>query len=225
MRSPRRASVEASSRASATRPWTRSRKSEASAWRSNPPRRNGRYPVVVKSRSRYSQSPCLLPESFGHRAPSSRPSVSLQWHRRSIEPFMACPLLLVCHLVDGAAPGPSLRGSSALRVLRSGRSTSTSSTPHRPVRPGKTRPTDLTTQHRDLVTQHHQLGNHRGLTPRRAAATSRTTEPRSGRAAEQPCTGSCQPATNYQLTPSVTSFGTVQGNAPVDDAAVDIVDE
>jgi hypothetical protein len=43
------------------------------------------------------------------------------------------------------------------------------------------------------------------------AATSRTSEPRSGTAAEQRCTQSCATARKRQLTPCVNSSGTVHG--------------
>jgi hypothetical protein len=37
---------------------------------------------------------------------------------------------------------------------------------HRTVRPRQARPVDLATQHRDLMAQHHQLDEDRGLAPR-----------------------------------------------------------
>jgi len=38
---------------------------------------------------------------------------------------------------------------------------------HRPIRPVQPRPTNLPTQHRDLMTQDQQLSDHRGITARK----------------------------------------------------------
>jgi hypothetical protein len=56
---------------------------------------------------------------------------------------------------------------------------------HGAVRQGQMRPADLATQQRDLVAQHHQLRDHRGLA---RAASSNQPNPnlQSGTAAEQP---------------------------------------
>jgi hypothetical protein len=48
------------------------------------------------------------------------------------------------------------------------------------------------------------------------AATSRTSEPRSGTAGAQPCTRSCTTVTKHQLTPCANSSGAVHGTALFD---------
>jgi hypothetical protein len=81
---------------------------------------------------------------------------------------------------------------------------------HGPVRPGQTWPGNLATQHRDLMAQHHQLSDHRGL------ATRHLRQP-----AEYPNRSQVQqpnnhgpdpapPAAKPQPTPCANSSGTVQ---------------
>jgi hypothetical protein len=84
---------------------------------------------------------------------------------------------------------------------------------HGPVRPGQTWPGNLATQHRDLMAQHHQLSDHRGL------ATRHLRQP-----AEYPNRSQLQqpnnhgpdpapPAAKRQPTPCAKISGTVQGIA------------
>jgi hypothetical protein len=81
---------------------------------------------------------------------------------------------------------------------------------HGPVRPGQTWPGNLATQHRDLMAQHHQLSDYRGL------ATRHLRQP-----AEYPNRSQVQqpnnhgpdpapPAAKRQPTPCANSSGTVQ---------------
>jgi hypothetical protein len=86
---------------------------------------------------------------------------------------------------------------------------------HRPVRPRQPWPTDLTAQHRDLVTEHHHVGHQGGIRARHR-----------GQPAQHPNRARVQhpnqhtplilPAhANHQLTAGVTSSGAVQGRSIV----------
>jgi hypothetical protein len=81
---------------------------------------------------------------------------------------------------------------------------------HGPVRPGQTWPGNLATQHRDLMAQHHQLSDHRGLATRHLRQPAEYPNRSQVQQANNHGPDPAPPAAKRQPTPYANSSGTVQ---------------